>query len=233
MMTLRDAEQAKKQFVAHVSHELRTPLTSIRGALALVLDGGAPVDEDSAELLTAAHRSAERLLALVNDLLDLERVGSGELSVDKKDCDLAAALTRAAETVKPIAGDAGVALAIDAGPICLHADPERLAQVVINLLANAIRFSPRGGTVALSARADGECVRITIDDQGPGVPPDFRQSIFEPFKQVKGSAAHKKGGTGLGLTISHAIVTAHGGAIAVGDAPGGGARFTIDLPLRS
>lgn len=233
MVALREAENAKKKFVAHVSHELRTPLTSIRGAVALVLDGDPALAQDSRELLRAAHRSANRLLALVNDLLDLERVGSGELSVDKRDCDLSAALERAADTVKPIAAAAGVGLAIAATAIRLHADPERLTQVVINLLANAVRFSPRGGTVTVGVEQQPRVVRITVDDQGPGVPLDFREAIFEPFKQVQGSAAHRKGGTGLGLTISHGIVQAHDGSIQVVDAPGGGARFTIELPLSS
>jgi len=233
MMTLRGTEAAKKKFVANVSHELRTPLTSIRGALALVLDDDTAVDEDAKELLTVAHRSANRLLALVNDLLDLERVGSGELSVKKQDCSLATVLERAGETVKPIAGDAGVGLKIAATNQQLHADPDRLAQVVINLLANAVRYSPKGGTVTVTVEPHGNHAHIIIDDQGPGVPIAFRESIFEPFKQVEGSAAHKKGGTGLGLAISHAVVKEHGGWIVVGDAPGCGARFTIGLPVRS
>ena len=227
---LTEAERAKKIFVAHVSHELRTPLTSIRGALALVRDSDANLDDDSRELLSAAHRSANRLLELVNDLLDLERVGSGERTINKRDCDLAAAIDRAAETVRPIAADAGVAIKRTPGEVQLHADPDRLTQVVVNLLANAVRFSPRGGTVTVGvARAAGR-VRVTIDDQGPGVPQAFREAIFQPFKQVEGSAAHKKGGTGLGLAISQAIVAEHGGALQVSDAPGGGARFWFDLP---
>ena len=229
LVLLTEAERAKKVFVANVSHELRTPLTSIRGALALVLDGETGVD-DSRELLSAAHRSANRLLALVNDLLDLERVGSGERTINKRACDLAAAMERAAETVRPIAADAGVAITLTPGEVQLHADPDRLTQVVVNLLANAVRFSPRGGTVTVGvARAAGR-VRVTIDDQGPGVPEAFREAIFQPFKQVEGSAAHKKGGTGLGLAISQAIVAEHGGTLQVGDAPGGGARFSFDLP---
>ena len=233
LMTLRGAEDAKKKFVANVSHELRTPLTSIRGALALVVDGDPALDPDSRELLLAGHRSANRLLALVNDLLDLEKVGSGELSVQKQDCALSEVLERASETVKPIAGDAGVMLKIAPTALTLHADPERLAQVTINLLANAVRFSPKGGAVAVTVEPHDGHLRILIDDQGPGVPLSFRDTIFEPFKQVEGSTAHKKGGTGLGLAISQAIVREHGGWIQVGDAPGGGARFTIGLPVGS
>jgi signal transduction histidine kinase len=231
MMTLRGTEAAKKKFVANVSHELRTPLTSIRGALALTLDSGDGIDEDSRELLGAAHRNANRLLALVNDLLDLEKVGSGELSVKKQDCALAAVLERAGDTVKAIAGDAGVTLKIAPTDVRLHGDPERLSQVVINLLANAVRFSPKGGVVSVTVEPHSSHVHIIIDDQGPGVPVSFRDSVFEPFKQVEGSAAHNKGGTGLGLAISHAIVKEHGGWIVVSDAPAGGARFTIGLPV--
>lgn len=230
LVLLTEAERAKKIFVAHVSHELRTPLTSIRGALALVGDSDANLDDDSRELLSAAHRSANRLLELVNDLLDLERVGSGERTINKRHCDLAAAIDRAAETVRPIAADAGVAIKLTPGEVQLHADPDRLTQVVVNLLANAVRFSPRGGTVTVGVERAGGRVRVTIDDQGPGVPQVFREAIFQPFKQVEGSAAHKKGGTGLGLAISQAIVAEHGGALQVSDAPGGGARFWFDLP---
>jgi two-component system, sensor histidine kinase len=233
MIALREAESAKKKFTANVSHELRTPLTSIRGALALTLDGDPGLDEDSRDLLAAAHRSTNRLLALVNDLLDLEKVGSGELSVTKADCALASVLERAADTVKPIAAAVGLTLQIGATDVRLHGDAERLAQVVINLLANAVRFSPKGGTVSVTLEPHGTHVHVMIDDQGPGVPLSFRQAIFEPFKQVEGSAAHKKGGTGLGLAIAHAIVREHGGWIEVGDAPGGGARFTIGLPTHS
>lgn len=232
-VALREAESAKQKFVAHVSHELRTPLTSTRGALALVLDSDPTLDPDSRELLNAGHRSANRLLALVNDLLDLEKVGSGDLSVRKEECALSAVLDRACETVTPIAAGAGVTLKIAPTTLTLHADPERLAQVMINLLANAVRFSPKGGAVSVTVEPHGDHVHILVDDQGPGVPEDYRERIFEPFRQVEGSAAHKKGGTGLGLAISHAIVTEHGGWIEVGDAPGSGARFTIGLPVTS
>jgi len=233
MIVLRENEHAKKKFVAHVSHELRTPLTSIRGALALVIDAEVSMDEDSLQLLSVAHRNANRLLALVNDLLDLERVGSGELSVQKQDCRLSDVLARAVDTVRPIAADAGVALKMAPTTWQLHADPDRLSQVIVNLLANAVRYSPRGGAVTVTVEPHGGRLHVIIDDQGPGVPPAFREVIFEPFKQVEGSAAHKKGGTGLGLAISHAIVKEHGGWILVGDAPGGGARFTVGLPVNS
>ena len=231
MLLLKEAERAKKAFVANVSHELRTPSTSIRGALALVRDSETNLADDSRELLSAAFRNADRLLALVNDLLDLERVGSGELAVEKRGCVLAPAIERAAETIRPIAGDAGVSLKIEPTPVTLHADPDRLTQVMINLLANAVRFSPRGRTVTVGVSPAADRVRVTIDDQGPGVPAAFRKAIFEPFKQVEGSAAHKKGGTGLGLAISHAIVREHGGVLDVTDTPGGGARFWFDLPV--
>ena len=128
---------------------------------------------------------------------------------------------------------AGVTIAATPASMPMRADAERLSQVIINLLANAVRFSPRGGTITLTWHQRDGRVMILVDDQGPGVPPAYRHSIFEPFKQVEGSAAHKKGGTGLGLAISHAIVQKHGGAIDVADAPGGGARFIVDLPVRS
>jgi signal transduction histidine kinase len=191
------------------------------------------VDVEAWELLSAAHRNAERLLLLVNDLLDLERVGRGELPLEKKDSDLAAVIAAAVDVVQTMAASAGVAIVVHSPSIHLHADAGRLGQVISNVIANAIRYSPRGGTITVIADTAGSRARVTIDDQGPGVPAAFRVSIFEPFKQVEGSAAHKKGGTGLGLAIARALLERHGGVIGVGDAPGGGARFTMELPLRS
>ncbi len=236
LIKLTAAERARREFVANVSHELRTPLTSIRGALVLVRESEPDLADDARELLSAAYRNANRLLALVNDLLDLDRVASGELTIVKVDCNLAGAIARALETVGPIAGDAGVTVSAAAAVssaaigIRLHADPERLTQVLLNLLANAVRFSPRGAAVTVGVTGAGGRVRVIVDDQGPGVPAAFRAAIFEPFKQVHGSVAHHKGGTGLGLAISRAIVQAHSGTIGVEDASGGGARFWFDLP---
>ena len=227
----REAERVKKRFVANVSHELRTPLTSIRGALALVVDAEESLTDESRELLSAARRNTERLLVLVNDLLDLERVGSGQLSIEKRRCSLAAVIDRAVDTVRPIAADAAVSLTTAPTSVQLDADPDRLAQVITNLMANAVRYSPPGGTVTVGVSELATGVRVTVEDQGPGVPEKFRSVIFEPFKQVEGSADHRKGGTGLGLAISNAIVKEHDGVLGVGDAPGGGARFWLDLPV--
>ena len=231
MASLRDAEHAKKAFISYASHELRTPLTSIRGAVTLVLEGGAALDDDTRELMVAAFRNTERLLGIVNDMLDLERLGSGEIAVEPGDCDLGLVMKASVEAVRPLARIAGVSITAPVASVRITADGDRLSQVFINVIANAVRYSPPGSDVRIGVEPQQERVIITVDDQGPGVPQAFRQSIFEPFKQVQGSAAHKKGGTGLGLTISRAIVQMHDGTIAVGDAPGGGARFTIDLPV--
>jgi PAS domain S-box-containing protein len=226
----REAEHTKRQFVAHVSHELRTPLTAIRGALALTLDADRGMSEESRELLTAAQRNAYRLLTLVNDLLDLERVASGHQLIAKRPCSLAAVVDHALDTTRPMARDAGVSIRRAPTAVQIEADPNRLAQVLINLVANAIRYSPRGGMVTIGVVENLERVVITVDDQGPGVPPAFRQRIFEPYRQIVDSPEHERGGTGLGLAISRAIVAEHGGTLDVGDAPGGGARFVIDMP---
>ena len=233
MVALREAEQSKKVFVSHASHELRTPLTSIRGAISLVLEGGTQLDEDARELMTAAFRNTERLLGIVNDMLDLERLGSGEIAIEPGACDLGVVLKASVEAVRAIARIAGVSIVAPPCEVRMWADGDRLSQVLINVIANAVRYSPAGGEVRVNVEPRGERVIMTVDDQGPGVPPQYRESIFEPFKQVQGSAAHKRGGTGLGLTISRAIVEMHQGTIVVGNAPGGGARFTIDLPLRA
>lgn len=227
-------DRIKDEFVATVSHELRTPLTSIVGALGLLR---ATADETlsagARRLVQVAEENSRRLIVLVNDLLDMERMEAGGLRFRTLPVDLAQVLAQVVEGNEGLATAKGVriALALAPGGIPVRGDAGRLAQVATNLLANAIRFSPRGQVVTITGeRRDGRGV-VTIEDRGPGVPEDFRDRLFTRFAQSEETGP--AGGTGLGLAISRQIMRAHGGVIGFAPRAGGGASFHFSIELRS
>lgn len=237
---IRDATERKRvsrmksDFVATVSHELRTPLTAIRGSLGLVAGGLAgPLPDKAAELISIAHKNSERLVLLVNDILDMEKIESGSMEFRLQEMDLVRLVEQAVEANHPYAEQFGAAIAlkldVDMAPV--QADPDRLMQVLGNLLSNACKFSPRGGLVELRLRREGKAARIEVADQGPGIPEDFRPRMFERFAQADTSDARKRGGTGLGLSICKAIVERLGGEIGFSCPPQGGTVFHVRLPL--
>jgi signal transduction histidine kinase len=171
-----------------------------------------------------------RLIDLINDILDLERMEAGQLSLDRQPTLLVTVLEGARETVEALAGQHEVALEVPSPDAVVLGDRDRLIQVVVNLLSNAIKFSPRGTRVRVDARLAGRRVRVAVSDEGRGVPPELREQIFEPFRQVEGSDARHKGGTGLGLAICRSIVEQHGGAIGVEGREGPGATFWFTIP---
>ena len=226
-------ERIKDEFVGTVSHELRTPLTSIVGALGLLRATSAAALPDSGQRLVAvAEENSKRLIQLVNDLLDIERMDAGGLRFRDAPVDLADMLRRVAQAGEGLAAvkQVRIALALGTGPIAVQGDEGRLAQVATNLLANAIRFSPRGGTVTIRAtRGDGR-VQVRVDDRGPGVPASFRDRLFTRFAQSDETGL--AGGTGLGLAISRQIMRAHRGTIWFEPRDGGGATFAFSIALR-
>jgi PAS domain S-box-containing protein len=223
-----EVDRLKKQFVAMVSHELRTPLTSLRGSLGLLSVGAVgALPEGAGAILAIAERSTVRLVDLVNDILDLERLEAAQLSLERQPTPLVTVLQHARETVEALAVQHQVALEVPDADAVVLGDRDRLIQVVVNLLFNAIKFSPEGGRVEVGTRLEGSRVRVEVSDEGRGVPPEMRQRIFEPFRQVEGSDARQKGGTGLGLAICRSIVEQHGGAIGVEDREGPGATFWL------
>ena len=227
----REVERLKKQFVATVSHELRTPLTSIRGSLGLLAAGVVgPLPDEARELVAIAERNTTRLIGLINEILDLERLESGRLPLELAPTRLDAVLRRAVETVEGLARDHGVTLELPATAAVVVGDEGRLVQVVVNLVSNAVRFSPRGSRVALAVRPAAARWRVEVSDEGRGVPAELRRRIFEPFFQAEGSDARKKGGSGLGLAICRALIEQHGGEIAVDPRPGGGSVFWFTVP---
>jgi len=224
----------KGRFLATMSHEMRTPLHGILGlATMLEQDEGAPPAVRRERLRTLRH-TGEHLLALINDVLDYSRIESGHLTLRHDDFDLHEALQACAALARVQADDNGLALRLELDlptPCPVHGDEARLRQVVLNLLGNAIKFTPTGH-VRLSARwPAGGPLQLAVADTGPGVPEAARERVFEAFEQLDGSFARRHGGTGLGLSISLELVRAMGGSLGCGAAPEGGALFTLELPL--
>ncbi len=227
----REVENMKNEFVSIVSHELRTPLTSIRGSLGLLAAGLLRKDPEKGErMLEIALKNTERLVRLINDILDIEKIESGKTSLDLQPTDAPDLLQQAAAAMNSMAEANGVKLEIKAQPGILIGDRDRLLQTLTNLLSNAIKFSPPGSQVWLSSVALGGELLIQVRDVGRGIPADKLESIFERFQQVDASDSRNKGGTGLGLAICRSIVHQHGGRVWAESQEGKGSVFSVRLP---
>lgn len=228
----KHVERMKNDFVSTVSHELRTPLTSIRGSLGLVSAGFAgALPPDAKRLIDIAHSNSERLVHLVNDILDVEKLESGSMSFDLKPIELTALLAQGLEANGGYATQFGVTFELLSVPpgAKVVGDAGRLQQVLSNLLSNAAKFSPRGGRVTVGAeRRDGELI-LAVRDRGPGIPLEFHSRVFDRFAQADASNTRRKGGTGLGLAICKTIVERHNGRIWFESDPGTGSVFFVAL----
>jgi signal transduction histidine kinase/DNA-binding response OmpR family regulator len=226
------ANRAKDDFLATVSHELRTPLNAILG-WTVVARRQAPKELERA--LGIIERNARAQTRIIEDVLDVSRIVGGKLRLDIAGADVAAAIEAALETVRPVAEARGVLLSADVGAVgIIAADAGRLQQVVWNVLSNAIKFTPEGGSVDLAAARLGQRIVIRVTDTGEGIEPAFLPHLFEPFRQADGSTTRRHGGLGLGLAIVKQLVQAHGGTIrAESDGPHQGSTFTIELPARA
>jgi PAS domain S-box-containing protein len=229
----RRIERMKGEFMAVVSHELRTPLTSLRGALGLLGSGRmGQLPEPGERMLGIALSNAERLGRLVNDILDLEKLNAGRFHLDRKMHNLAEVARQALDVARPVADRAQVHLECALTDVQVWCDADRILQTMINLLGNAVKFSPAGSTVWLEVRKlESQQVSVSVRDQGRGIPADKTEVIFEQFEQVDASDVREKGGTGLGLPICRGIVYQHGGRIWVESTLGRGSTFTFTLPL--
>ena len=228
----REAEQAKLNSVSTVSHELRTPLTSIKGALRLLESGVVgELSPEIARVVGVASRNSERLLAIVNDILVLQKLSSGEMTFTRRTMDLRELLAEATEANAAFAQDCGVQFTVrpEPAPAFVHADPDRLMQVMSNLMSNAAKFSPAGSMVELFLEDRGDAWRVAVRDQGPGIPEGARATIFDSFTQVEGVRSTKHPGTGLGLTICRKIIQMHGGVIAFDTEVGRGTTFHFEI----
>ncbi len=240
VLSFRDISQRyaldhmKDEFISTVSHELRTPLTSIRGALGLLSAGLlGQVNEKASNLLRIALANSERLVRLINDILDLERMQSGRAPLAFRRIALGDVARQAIETMQPVADAGNIHLVSDFEPISIEADADRLLQVMTNLLSNAIKFSPPHSTVRMTIALADSGALLSVIDQGRGIPSDKLESIFDRFQQVDASDARQKGGTGLGLAICRSIVQQHGGRIWAEQNGSHGAIFRLFLPGRS
>ena len=223
----------KDEFVATVSHELRTPLTSIAGSLGLLVGGAAGRLPDPAlRLMTIAYNNSQRLVRLINDILDIEKLQSGQSTFNLQPLELRSTVAHAIESVRGFAEGYNVSIRLDetAASGWVSADPDRLIQVITNLLSNAVKFSPAGGCVDVSVEPERDALRLTVRDHGTGIPAEFKPHIFEKFAQAAVTDARQLGGTGLGLSIVREIVAQLGGTVGFKDAPNSGTIFFVTLP---
>ncbi|MFC5736235.1 histidine kinase N-terminal 7TM domain-containing protein [Sinirhodobacter huangdaonensis] len=228
------ANHAKSQFLAMISHELRTPLTSVKGGLDLALHGAAgEVSPALMTLLTIAQRNSLRLLKLVDDVLDLQKLDLSTITLRLQDLDADAFLRDVMEEYEAYAAETGVRLTITSAQVHrqLRADPDRLKQVVGNVISNAVKFSPEGGQVACSTRLIGSRLRISVQDSGIGIPDNKEDQVFGRFNQVESGSLKVSGGSGLGMHIAKILIERMDGAISYESRLGIGTTFHIDVPL--
>jgi PAS domain S-box-containing protein len=228
-----EMERLKREFVSTVSHELRTPLTAIRGSLTLLAVGALGKMGDQADkVVKIAERNCLRLINLINDLLDIEKLEAGKLEMVFEDTGVGNIIERSVDSVRAFAEQYGVKIETDKAPETkVRADADRIVQVLVNLLSNAIKYSPRDGVVNVKVEQLASSMRVSIIDHGRGIPPEFIDKVFERFEQVETMDSKKKGGTGLGLAICRAIVEQHHGRIAVESEVGKGSTFWFEIPL--
>lgn len=225
-------DRMKREFISTVSHELRTPLTSIKGALGLITHGkSGSVSPQAQKLLEIALRNSDRLVRLINDILDIEKIETGNLVYNIDKHDLIPLVKNTIEINTPMAQEFNVNLSFrsEIDSVMVSVDPDRLIQVLTNLLSNAIKFSPKGETVLVEVTKMHDLVRVSVIDKGPGIPSNFHTRIFTKFAQVDSSDKRQKSGTGLGLNISKSIIEKFGGSIGYNSQEGNGSTFFFEL----
>lgn len=229
----RNVERMKNDFISTVSHELRTPLTSIAGSLGLISGGMAgPIPEKAQRLIEIAASNSDRLVRLINSILDIEKIESGRLEIAFERLSPAQLVRQAIEVNRGFADEYGISLALDEPALtgAVQGGSDQLIQVLTNLLSNAIKFSPPRGEVRLAVRRRGDMVRFSVYDRGPGIPEEFRARVFDKFTQADSGSNRRHKGTGLGLSICRALVERHGGTIGFETEVGVGTEFHFDLP---
>ncbi|MGB7952222.1 MAG: ABC transporter substrate binding protein [Candidatus Binatia bacterium] len=231
---LKELDRMKSDFVSHVSHELRTPLTAIKGAVDLVLrEVAGPLTEKQIYYLSRVRSNTQHLAGLINELLDLSKIESGRIEVKSRRVSLRGLVHEVVEALRPVAAEKVIAIeaTLCEPSIWVWADREKINQVLMNLIGNAIKFTPVQGRVTVSAsRNGGEDVQVSVSDTGPGVRPEEKEKVFDKFYQIAEDGGAKPKGTGLGLAIAKALVELHGGKIWVESEPGRGSTFSFTLP---
>jgi two-component system phosphate regulon sensor histidine kinase PhoR len=231
---LRQTERLRRELTANVSHELRTPLTSIKGFAETLLDGAMQDDVTCRRFLAIIDGETDRLVKLVDDLLDLSLLESKRLTLELKPVDVSVLVAHTVDKLRPLAQTQRLTLHQSAPPgIVVSADADRLEQVLTNLVDNALKYTPEGGRVDVQvAAANGE-IEVLVNDSGRGIGPEDLPHVFERFYRADRSRTRGSGGTGLGLAIAKHIVEAHGGRISVSSQPNAGTTFKVTLPRRA
>lgn len=230
--SLRGAERKQREYASRVqaiAHEIKTPLTAIQGSSEIISDRHVPEDQ-RAEIAGMIHKESKRLTEIIHTFLDVERMAAGGLALEKKPVDLAALCAEILERARLYAARKRTAITADVAAVSVAADRDLLSFAIYNLLTNAVKYSPKGTTVALSARKESHSLRISVVDQGYGIAPAEQKKIFDRFYRVTGSQVDNEEGTGIGLALVKEIVSQHGGRIEVDSRVGAGSRFTIVLP---
>lgn len=233
MLEAQAGSRAKSEFLANMSHELRTPLNAILGFSELMLLGLASGPEKIEEYSQNINGAAQHLLALINDILDLARIEAGKLELTTKEVDASAVLTTCVVIVTERANQGGVTVSIaePMSPLLVWADERKLKQIVLNLISNAVKFTPAGGSVMVNwRRLDNGWFRLSVEDTGIGIGKNDLEKIFQPFVQVDGRLNRKYEGVGLGLPLTRRLVEMHGGTLKVESELGRGTTVTVDLP---
>lgn len=230
--SLELAQQRKQEFLSMISHDMRTPLTSVQASLEFVLDGHQePLSEATQEWLNRASENVDTVLRLINELLEIERIEGGGIELVFSDVRLADVIRRSANAVKAVAERHSVTIVEPKTSVYLRCDEDRLIRVLVNLIGNAVKFSPPGSKITVDCAQTQKWLEITVQDEGRGIPPKLLEAIFDRYRQVNADDARKLGGSGLGLAISKAIVEAHQGVIHAESEVGKGSKFIISLPL--
>jgi signal transduction histidine kinase len=230
-LAIQEANRLKTEFVSMVSHELRTPLTSIQGYAELLLEDERIVGEER-ESLTIVRKNADRLLGLINDLLDLSRIEAGRVDLHRTSLDLARLISEVARSLRPLIEAKRQRLKLDLGDAlpAVWADANRVTQILTNLISNAYKYTLAEGSITVAARPDDGFVRVDVSDTGIGLSPADQAQLFTRFFRAHDRSPQAGGGTGLGLVITRLLVELHGGRITVSSAPGEGSTFSFSLP---
>jgi signal transduction histidine kinase len=227
------ANRHKNEFLANMSHELRTPLNAVIGFSDALRDGMfGPLNAKQLEYVGDINGSGQHLLSLINDILDLAKIEAGRMELDVRRFDVASALENCRTLIRERAHRQGLTLDFEVaqGLGTWQADERKFKQIVLNLLTNAVKFTPAGGRVKVAASNGGDWLEVSVDDTGPGIAPADHERIFEEFRQLRAEGEAKNEGTGLGLALTRRLVELHGGAIELDSDLGRGARFVVRLP---
>ncbi|HEY9777411.1 MAG TPA: HAMP domain-containing sensor histidine kinase [Planktothrix sp.] len=225
------AEQQKQEFVDMIGHDLRTPLAALQGLLALVSSGVyGELSPDGTERVTRAGQDLLRLIRLINELLDVEKLSAGALHLQYRAVKISAVLSQSIDSVRALTDSRALDVIVSPTEEEVHADGDRLVQVIVNFLSNAIKYSPPESPIEITTERNGQDLRVSVKDRGCGIAEGDREMIFERFRQVRRSAEERQEGVGLGLAICKAIADAHGGRVGVDERTGGGSVFWIEIP---